>query len=497
MRSARSSIGRPASALFAALAAFIGVAACTGNSSHNAGPVHQDPRPNIVFVLTDDLSTNLMPYMPHVQALGYSGVTFRNYFVVDSLCCPSRSAIFTGLYPHDDGVYTNSGDDGGYDAYNRFGNPAKSFAVALHGAGYRTGFMGKYLNGYQSSDPPARGWDEWDVAGNGYREFNYRLNENGSVHSYGGDPQDYLTDVLAGKASDFISASRATGKPFALEVATFAPHKPPVPAPRDNGTFPDLKTPRGPAFDRLPTDSPPWLARHEPLSPRGIHSIDNEFRRRVESVEAVDRMVGRLERTLALNDELDNTYFVFSSDNGYHTGEYRLYPGKQTAFDTDIRVPLVVAGPGVPVGSTVTSMASSIDLAPTFLQIAGAQPADTVDGTSLLGLMKGEPPPPDWQRAVLIEHHQPVPTPDDPDRQPPNAGKPPSYEAMRTAGLLYVEYVTGDRDYFDLNRDPYELHNLAGTASPQRLADLHRWLQELVNCHGTAQCQRAAAPAGV
>ncbi len=141
-------------------------------------------------------------------------------------------------------------------------------------------------------------------------------------------------------------------------------------------------------------------------------------------------------------------------------------------------------------------MASSIDLAPTFLQIAGTQPAATLDGTSVLGLMKGEPAPPDWQHAVLVEHHGPVVAPADPDLQAPNAGKPPSYEAIRTAGLLYVEYDTGDRDYFDLNRDPYELHNLAGTASPHRLAELHARLQKLVDCHGTAQCQRAAGPGG-
>ncbi|THG29180.1 hypothetical protein E6C70_15975 [Glaciibacter flavus] len=117
-------------------------------------------RPNIVFVLTDDLAMNLVSRMPHVQALGKAGETFGNYDVVDSLCCPSRSAIFTGEYPHDDGVFTNSGTDGGYSAFNSNGNQQRSFAVALQKAGYRTGFMGKYLNGYAVTDPVPPGWNE-------------------------------------------------------------------------------------------------------------------------------------------------------------------------------------------------------------------------------------------------------------------------------------------------------------------------------------------------
>jgi N-acetylglucosamine-6-sulfatase len=487
---------RRASALLAVLTA--GLAACTsiagpGSSPTQAAPSTVDPRPNIVFVLTDDLSTNLVPYLPHVRALARGGASFRNYFVVDSLCCPSRSAIFTGLFPHDDGVFTNTGPDGGYEAYNRFGNQDKSFAVALQSAGYRTGFMGKYLNGYQPDDPPAPGWDTWDVAGgSGYAEYDYRLNENGSTRYFGTQPKDYLTDVLARKASTFITESRASGKAFALEIATFAPHHPWVPAPSDIDTFPTLRAPRGPAFDRRSSNAPAWLAGRPPLSERAIRIIDAGFRRRVESVQAVDRMIGRIEQVLAAQHELDNTYFVFSSDNGFHMGEHRLLPGKQTAFDTDIRVPLVIAGPHLPAGRTISSLASSVDLAPTFLQIAGVQPTDAPDGVSLLGLLRGEPAPAHWQRAVLIEHHGPLTAPSDPDLQPWVAGWPPSYEAMRSATSLYVEYRTGEREYYDLVDDPNELHNLAGTLSRHQLARLNERLRGLVACHGAMACQRAA-----
>ncbi|HZC70263.1 MAG TPA: sulfatase [Jatrophihabitans sp.] len=501
MRFRRVGVARPA--VLAVCAALLGLAACTTGSLPKQAvppppPGRDDNRPNIVFVLTDDLTTNLVPYMPHVRALLEAGASFRNYYVVDSLCCPSRAAIFTGLYPHDDGVYTNGGPDknrrdGGYHAYNRFGNPAKSFAVGLRASGYRTGFMGKYLNGYPADDPPPPGWDEWDATSNAYAEYDYKLNENGSVVEFGHDPQDYFTSVLSGTAQRFVRTSAASGGPFALEVATFTPHVPSTPAPIDRFTFPTVKAPRGPAFDRQPSNAPTWLAQLPPLTPGDTAQIDRQFNKRVAAVQSIDRMIGRLEQTLAAVGELDNTYFVFSSDNGYHLGEYRMRPGKQTAFDTDIRVPLVVAGPGIPAGTTVNSMTSSIDLAPTFLQMAGAKPTAMQDGVSLLSLARGQPAPPDWQRAVLVEHHGPVTSKSDPDEQPFEAGEPPSYEAMRTASFIYVEYRTGEREYYDLVHDPNELHNIAGSLSKSRLALLHTQLRTLATCHGAAACQRAAA----
>ncbi|HKC29565.1 MAG TPA: sulfatase [Jatrophihabitans sp.] len=477
-------------------------AACTGGSpsktTGGGSPVaaHPSPRPNIVFILTDDLSMNLLPYMPHVQALARTGVTFNNYFVVDSLCCPSRSAIFTGQYPHNNGVFRNTGADGGYHAYNRLGNEPKTFAIPIRTAGYRTGFMGKYLNGYAPTDRRAPGWSTWDGIGNGYPEYNYTINENGKQVRYGDSPKDYLNNVLGAKASQFIQNARNAGKPFALEVGTFTPHKPWIPAPHDVGTFPTLQVPRGPAFDRLPNNAPRWLRGFPPLSASDIRANDQVFRLRVEAVQSVDRMIGQLQQVLAKTQELRNTYFVFSSDNGFHIGEYRLMPGKTTAFDTDIKVPLIVAGPGIPAGQTVNSIATSIDLSSTFTQMVGTKPNDAVDGVSLLPLMRGAKAPANWQQAVLIEHHGPVLNEKDPDVQQSRAGNPPSYEAVRTATFLYVEYQTGDREYYDLVHDPNELNNLAGLLPALRQQQLHKLLAGLEACHGAPACQAAAASAG-
>lgn len=468
-----------------------------GYASAAATPPTAAPPPNVVFVLTDDLSWNLVRHMPQVQQLQADGLTFNDYTVTDSLCCPSRSSIFTGRFPHDTGVFTNGGTDGGFDFFHGHGEESQTFATALQARGYRTAMMGKYLNGYEPADtqggsqpyvPP--GWSEWDVAGNGYPEFNYDLNENHTIVHYGSRPQDYLTDVLAGKGVGFIANSASAHKPFLLEIATFAPHAPYTPAPRDADSFPGLTAPRGPAFDTLPTDAPPWLAGRTPLTAAEKQTIDTGFRKRVQAVQAVDRMIGQLRTALATAGVAGNTYVVFSSDNGYHMGQYRLNPGKMTAFDTDIRVPLVVAGPGVAAGTQSTSAVQNIDLAPTFQQAAGAPIPSNVDGHSLVPLLRGGSGS-GWRTAGLIEHHGPDTLAGDPDLPAPNSGNPPSYEAIRTHTYTYVEYADGSREYYDLAADPLELHNLAGSLGPARLAALHSALAGLVACHDGATCWSA------
>jgi N-acetylglucosamine-6-sulfatase len=461
------------------------------------GALRSTTRPNIVFVLTDDLSMDLLPYMPQVQALQAQGMTFNNYFVSDSLCCPSRSSIFTGNFPHDTGVFTNGGPGGGIRAFFHHGDENSTFNLALQRVGYRTALMGKYLNGYLQGPhhspvsstfvPP--GWSEWDVAGWGYREFNYRLNIDGTLHHFGHAPRDYLTDVLARRGVRFIDHSAASGKPFFLELSTFAPHTPYTPAPRDRNDFPGLTAPRPPSFDVLPTDPPSWLAARPPLTPHQLRRIDRVFRRRAQSVQAVDAMIARIRAALATDHLTDDTYVVFSSDNGLHTGEYRLTPGKLTAFDTDIHVPLVIDGPKVPAGASTDAMTENTDLASTFAAIG-----DTTlpsDGHSLMPLLSGAPPA-DWRTALLVEHHGPAVDAGDPDAQDRTSGNPPSYEAMRTRDLLYVEYADGEHELYDLRTDPYELQNLADRLSPVEADVLHTRLARLEDCHSGPACWSAA-----
>jgi N-acetylglucosamine-6-sulfatase len=483
-----------------------------GGTRHNARPLQRSHRPvtartaarppNIVFVLTDDLSMDLLRFMPQVQALQSRGLTFDNYFVSDSLCCPSRSSIFTGNFPHDTGVFTNAGLDGGIGAFYAYGDEQNSFNVGLHDAGYRTAMMGKYLNGYLQGPtrspvpstyvPP--GWDQWDVPGYAYSEYNYTLNENGRLRHFGHRPADYLTDVMSRKGAQFVNRSSAAREPFFLELATFAPHSPYTPAPRYANDFPGLQAPRPPNFDVLPSNAPQWLSNHPPLSRGRIALINRAFRRRVQAVQAVDDMLRRIQQALSADGQLRNTYIMFSSDNGLHTGEYRLNPGKLTAFDTDIHVPLVIAGPGVRTGTSTQAMSENVDLAKTFEAIAGtAMPSD---GHSLLPVMAaGGETPFDWQNAILVEHHGPDLDgggDTDPDSQDHLSGNPPSYEAMRTPGFIYVEYRDDEREFYDLRTDPYELHNVVSSLSATQLAHLHDELTALENCHTGDACWAAS-----
>jgi N-acetylglucosamine-6-sulfatase len=478
--------------------------------NRTGGPSQRTPRPaavlparpDIVFVLTDDLSMNLLRFMPHVQAMERDGLSFANYYVADSLCCPSRASIFTGDFPHDTGVFSNFGPGGGFNAFYKHGDERHTFPIALQRVGYVTALMGKYLNGYlesagHSADgqvtsvpstyvPP--GFSDWDVAGWGYPEFNYTLNQNGRLLHYGHRPSDYLTDVIAGDGVGFINRVARSGKPFFLELASFAPHSPYVPAPRDANDFVGLRAPRPPNFNVLPTDAPKWLAGHRRLTGRQIAKINQAFRRRAQAVQAVDRMIGEIERALAADGVARDTYLIFSSDNGLHTGQYRLMPGKLTAFDTDIHVPLVVVGPGVPAGHTTAAMSENVDLAKTFTAIGGTTLRS--DGHSLLQLMHGQAPP-RWRNAILVEHHGGPMSALDPDYQQSPSGSPTTYEAMRTSRFLYVEYADGEREFYDLRTDPFELHNLAATLTSSQLALLHSELARLERCHGGRRCWAA------
>jgi arylsulfatase A-like enzyme len=500
-RSGRSRAARPPAQRLARLAGVmvavvaLGAVACTGPVSHSTRAAGD--RPNVVFVLTDDLSMNLLPYLPQVAALQKAGTTFSNYTVTDSLCCPSRSSIFTGKPPHDTGVFTNSPPDGGFDVFHSRGDENETTGTALQKAGYRTAMMGKYLNGYkprmrlgggQPYVPP--GWNEWDVAGNGYPEFNYNLNENHQVKHYGQAPEDYLTDVLSAKAQDFITTSAEAQAPFFLEVATFAPHAPYTPAPRDANAFPGLPAPRTAAFNVLPANAPAWLANRPPLTPAQQTRIDTIFRKRAQSVQAVDAMIGNLRAALTRAGVADNTIVVFSSDNGFHLGEYRLAAGKMTAYDTDVHVPLVAAGPGIRAGQVVTDPVQNTDLCPTFEQFGGAPTPEDVDGHSLVPLLGGQHPP-DWRSATVVEHHGPDTAANDPDRPGKNSGNPPSYNAMRTNTYTYIEYTNGAKEYYDRSRDPDELNNSISSLPPARLGALHDALGAMTSCHGGASCWAA------
>jgi arylsulfatase A-like enzyme len=306
---------------------------------------------------------------------------------------------------------------------------------------------------------------------------------------------------VSAAAANFIKQQTAD-TPFMIEIATFAPHLPYTPAPRDSDAFPGLHAPRTAAFNVAPDAAAPnWLMGRAPLSDADVAMIDGSFRKRAQSVQAVDVMIGKLQQAVAAIGAADNTYFVFSSDNGYHMGEHRLMPGKMTAFDTDIHVPLIVTGPGVPAGRTVEEIVQNIDLCPTFTDLGFAAAPANVDGRSLAPLMRGEKVE-GWRIVALVEHRGPITSLADPDlpdlRYAPRikeavrrAGNPATYEAIRSATALYVEYADGEKEYHDLVADPDELRNTYASLPDDRKAALHATLDAVQTCHGATSCRTA------
>jgi N-acetylglucosamine-6-sulfatase len=460
-------------------------------------------RPNVILILTDDLDARLLEEhpasYPNLRELAAGGTTFENAFVTDPLCCPSRATILRGQYAHNHKILTNEPPSGGFERFSAMGLENSTIATWLQSAGYRTVLIGKYLNGYEGTHVPP-GWDEWyGIAGN-YRST--RLNENGSINDY--DPGRYhLDDVLAQKATGYVSRAASDDPPFFMWLGTMAPHAPATPAPRHEDALASLSLPEPPSFDEKDvSDKPGWIRDNPPLNPRWRASMEDLYQNRLQSMLAVDEMVGRLTSALGERGELEDTYIFFTSDNGYHMGQHRLTTGKWTAYEEDIRVPLIARGPGVPEGQRLEHLVLNNDLAPTFAELGGAEVPSFVDGRSLVPLLTNNPPAvEDWREAFLVEAATELGgaeadlAVDDGSPELPLSGDPaphrrwghPALEALRTEDALYVEYEGGERELYNLEEDPYELDNALG-GSDAHLANYERWLQALSECAG-ATCR--------
>jgi arylsulfatase A-like enzyme len=449
----------------------------------------QSSSPNIIFILTDDYASNLVDYMPNLKAMQKEGVTFSNYYVSNSLCCPSRSSIFTGMLPHNSHVETNTPPNGGYGSYIDHDDAQKSFCVALQNAGYKTAMMGKFLNGYlPRKNEPLPGWSDWFVAGNGYGNFNYDINHNGAIKHFGSAPSDYLTDVVSNHTDSLITAWK--DHPFFIEIATFTPHGPFVPAPRHEKLFNDAVAPRTPRFNKqADSTAPNWLRELQPLGAKQINKIDNIFRNRLRCVMSIDEMLGAIRKRLEETGLSRQTYIFFSSDNGYHLGDYSMVQGKQTPFDIDIRVPLIAIGPDVAKGKLQPAIVSNIDFAPTFAALAGTQLQGNADGKNIQQLLReSNTEKINWRNFAVVEHRRVDYRQDDPDRQEAADGRLPSYTALRFHNMLYVEYETGEVSCYNVQKDPYELKNIAADLPAATKKKLHSILLAVKNCGGKNGC---------
>jgi N-acetylglucosamine-6-sulfatase len=458
-------------------------AALTASCGSPTAPTSDSSRrPNFILVLSDDLDADpaVIDHLPVVSSsLRAAGLTFRNAFAPSPICCPTRASVLRGQYAHNTGITDNETCDA---LFASWGLETSTLPTWLRDAGYRTGLVGKYFNGYPSSGNPRipPGWDEWYAIKADVRitYYYYTLNENGRFVDYGGAEQEYLTDVLAQKAVAFVRrAVTEKHAPFFLHLDPYAPHEPPTSAQRHRDAFPDAQAPRTPSFNEADmSDKPSWYRGLPPLSDEDIDAIDKTYRRRLQLMLAVDEMIGSVMAELRSLGELDNTYIVFASDNGFFLGQHRFQGGKLAPYEESIRIPFIVRGPGVAQGTSLPQMALTVDLAPTLAELAGAQRPSFVDGRSLVPMLRGEAPTAgSWRRDFPLQHILPA-----------GSDGLPTWHGLRTEDVMYVEHDGGEREIYDLRRDPYQLDNLQSIADPEALRRFSERLATVGTCRGAA-----------
>jgi arylsulfatase A-like enzyme len=472
-----------ASALFAAAA----------QAAPRAEP---SPPPNVVTIMTDDQDFRSMWALPKTRKLiGRRGTTFTNNVVNFPLCCPSRATYYTGRYAHNHGVLWNDFPEGGYYRYDG----SEALPVWLGRAGYRTIHIGKYLNEYGNRDPyeVPPGWEQWwgGIDPSTYGYYDYTLNHNGTLRTFGHEPDDYATDVYGRLAEREIRDAARAGEPFFLNLAPIAPHTvavesdaqkegyPAVPAPRDTAEAAKLEMPLYPNFNEADmSDKGATLQSFfpNPMTPEVIASLEAHYRGRIGSLFAVDDLVARVHRALKRTGEADNTIVIFTSDNGWILGEHRLNDTitvdgsasgvKYVPFEGSARVPLLMAGPGIPENERVDGVTTNADLAPTILRLTGAKSTLPRDGVSLVRPAR-DPDRLDG-RGVLIE-------------TAPNPRGLPTYKAIRTERYRFDLEQNGDYTLYDLQRDPWELDSVGDDPRYAGIVSiLQGALAQLADCSG-------------
>lgn len=501
-----------ATALVAAPGLTLPAGGPTASAGATVGLPLSDPRPSIVLVVADDFSMDLLATMRNAREMRRTGAFYRHSFVVDSRCCPSRVSLFTGQYPHQTGVYVNEratlsdlGPIGGFEAFAAHGNAERSVNVRLQQSGYTTGYVGKYLNGYSGQWLPP-GWSWWRaIVGSAYEGWGFRTTrlsgESLTRREHPAPPPSasearkdraYAGRVATRMALRFIDSHRGDPAPYFLQVSPYAVHSrinpgtyqgDPLfpPAFRDRGwrscgarACTDLDARDLPGFGDRQGDNAPRYADGEPAADwrrgsRGptARQLTRDLQNRARMAQSIDRLLGRI-----LDAVGPDTYVIFTSDNGFHLGQHRLGRGKGTPFTSDVRVPLLVVGPGVRRG-TRTEVVSNLDLAPTFEALAGLGRAPYRSGWSLVPTLRH---PTIERRGTTFFEHLSVPSSEtgastDPDVPfDTSIRRIPSYVAVRTRTALLARFdldpthsgVDHAWEFYDYRRRDWEQTNEYG-----------------------------------
>ena len=467
------------------------------------------PRPNIVVIVTDDqaLSTMSARVMPRTfDRLVSRGTTFTDSVVTTPLCCPSRATLLTGQYGHNNGVLKNN-----YGALREKRNTLPSW---LQAAGYQTAHVGRYLNGYENSNPSkvAPGWDIWQTQIAPRRYYDYDLSVNGKRRHFGSGDNNYFTRVVNRRSARISKRLAASSEPFYLQIDQLGPHRggggtspacqgAALPDPRDIGAFAGEALPSPPSFNEAELgDKPSFIQSLPEIDAEQDAALTELYRCGLASLKAVDRGVERVVKAVSDAGELGRTVFMFTSDHGYFFGEHRLRDIKHYAYEESLRVPLVIRVPkrylrgAEPIGEIGLPVAN-IDLAPTILRLARGEPCRregkcrTLDGRSLLSLLRGPAaapagsaplPTPKWpaDRGIAVEIDLPA------SAQPALC----RYQGVRTPTQFYIQHesienhLTGECEpaseveHYDLLADPFELDNLYPGTAGSSLAGLQQGL---------------------
>lgn len=471
---------------------------CGGTAQAMAAP----GRPNIVFIVVDDLDAGTAQRMWRTQRrIGAEGARFYRAYAEFALCSPSRTTMLTGRYAHNTGVRHNDGPLGGFRAFLANGLALQTVNHWLQAAGYRTGLIGKLINGYPNgldASGVLPGWDEWFVQRETTAE-GFTVNENGTWVSRS-TSEAYDTDLYTARARAFLRDSADRGQPFALFLWYRQLHTPVGVALRHAHLFAAELAPRSAAFLEVDQrDKPPFL-RLATRDASWVARLDATHRDRLRSAQAIDEGIAAIYGDLQAAGLLASTYLVVTSDNGFELGEHRLGDTKGFAYEESVRVPLLVRGPGVPAGRTIGQLVGTADFAPTFAEWAGITPPVEVDGRSFAALLRAPSPASvPWRRALPLSiMRQPltewpavwadglnpqVKTGYDCIRAPSAWA---SMRGVRTQRYTLTHYATGDMELYDRQLDPHQLDNAICGADPalrQRLRDL---AEALSTCRGQA-----------